>query len=84
MVMKLNWRPHTEVPDQKDENKACLIAEQDYDGDWCIIEGLFYFTSLGKPHCWLREDDWEEYKPDSRFLWLPESELLATLPNVNK
>jgi hypothetical protein len=81
----LNWRPHTEVPDPEDDAEAYLIAEQNFDGGWFIMEGLFYFASLiGEPRRWLREDNRREYKPDSRFFWLPESELLATLPEMKK
>jgi hypothetical protein len=84
-VTKLNWRPHTEVPDPEDGAEAYLIAEQNWDDGWYLIAGLFYYKShKGEPRRWLIESDLTEYKPEARFLWLPESELLATLPEVNK
>jgi hypothetical protein len=81
----LNWRPHTEVPDPEDGSKAHLIAERNSNGGWFLVAGLFYCAShKGEPPRWYPENDWKEYKPDSRFFWLPESELLATLSEIKK
>jgi hypothetical protein len=81
----LNWRPHTEVPDPKYDDRAHLLAEQNSNGDWYLIPGLFYFIShKDEPRRWRREDNWKEYKPDAVFFWLPEYELLTTLPKAKK
>jgi len=73
----MNWRPHTQAPDN-DEVFTALIAvsgdHDDEDGEPYLL-GIF----MWKNGEWIDEMDGAEIPAGTEFHWLPETELLQTL-----
>lgn len=76
----MNWRPGVEKP-SKDELPAVLATEHPHDVGYYLVEGI-YVWSEGK---WMHESDpLTVFDADGRrFWWIPEAEIMATLPQVH-
>lgn len=70
----MNWRPHTEKP-PADKPLSCVLAVHDEDGGAFLL-GL----KLWRDGRWVDEDNFDAQVLAPEFWWIPESELVATMP----
>lgn len=73
------WRPHTEHPETDSAVFTAVIAESLIGGRPDIVEGPWYWSASTQR--WVHEanDEWVEIG-FTEFWWVPERELLASLP----
>lgn len=78
----MNWRPHTQHPDGPEVAIiAVMPSEEEYfDDERGYIAAELYEWNV-KHGCWLGETNGLLLKRDV-FWWLPEIELLASLPSL--
>lgn len=74
MTSKLNWRPATQQP-ETDEPITATIAVRGTQG-WFLFSGYIWRPAIG----W-RHERTSTPPPSGEFVWIPETELLATIEN---
>ena len=74
------WQPHTRIPEQPGQTAIIAVkcAKDDPDDvDRYLLAELYRFDQ--RFDCWISEGSGLKLKHDV-FWWLPETDLLATLP----
>jgi hypothetical protein len=73
------WRPHTERPQQLPT--TAVIAMTDGEGGFFLVSGVYTFT-VHRDAWW--DEDTSKVLATTEFYWLPEDELIAALPKMER